>query len=98
MSRLNKLFGKPKQFTIGGEILDIKPLSIQHLDLLLDLESDKTRPEALKKLISLTLKAAVPEATDDEISQVCFQHFKELTDAIMNVNGLDKESAKAVKE
>jgi hypothetical protein len=89
MSRLSKLLGQPKECTIGGETFTIHPLKIGELDLILGLENEKTRGQNLKKIICITLKRAVPDATDDEIDRVAITHFRELTEAIMEVNGLE---------
>ena len=89
MSRLERLFAKPKEIEIGGEKLNISPLTVEHIDLLMDLEDKDKRANALKKIVKITLKNAVPEATDDEVNKVAIKYFKELTQAIMEVNGLN---------
>ena len=92
MSKLSNLLGKPKTFTIGSEELELKPRTLKDLDLLMDLTSEEKKAEALKKLINLTLKDSIPDATDEEIDQVGIQYFKELSEAIVEVNGLDAGS------
>jgi len=92
MSKLSRLIGSPKKVTIGGEELELKPLSIKYLDLILDLEDDNKRTDSLKKLIRETLKKAVPDASDQEIDNVSIQYFKELSEAILSVHGMDKQA------
>lgn len=91
MSKLAKLLGKPKKYTIGGEELEFKPRKLKDLDLLMDLAEENKRSDALKKLIKVTLKEAEPEATDEELDGIAFTYFDELTRAILDVNGV-KES------
>jgi len=88
MSRLSKLLGKPKEVEIQGEKLLFKPLTVKDIDLIMDLESESKRATAMKKIIAKTLKEAVPDATDEEIESVAIENFAQLTDAIMEVNGL----------
>jgi hypothetical protein len=42
----------------------------------------------MRELIKRTLKDAVPEATEQEIDSVAFKYFKDLSEAIADVNGL----------
>ena len=91
MSRLSKLFGKAKEFEIGGEIFEIKPLSIAHLDLVMDMSNPAKASASMKKVINLTLKQSVPDATEDEINNVAMQYFKDFSEAISDVNGLKQQ-------
>jgi hypothetical protein len=94
MSRLSRLLGKPKECKVGGEVLMIYPLGMEDIDLVMQMEKEDKRPEAFRKIIIKTLKKAVPDATDAEINQLSFSYFKDITSAIMEVNGLsesDKE-------
>ena len=48
----------------------------------------------MKELIKRTLKEGVPDATDEEIDKISLQHLTELSNAIVDVNGLkDDKSA-----
>ena len=93
MSKLSNLTGKPKTFTIGGEEINLKPRTLKDLDLLMELTNEDKKAEALKKLISLSLKEAIPDATDEEVDAVGLQYFKELSEAIVEVNGLNDTSS-----
>ena len=88
MSKLSKLMGKSKEVIISGETFMFKPLTVDNLDLMMNLENENKRANAMKEIISLTLKEAVPDATPEEIKGIGIKHFKALSDAIMDVNGL----------
>lgn len=90
MSKLSKLLGNPVDVEIGGEIFTLKPLTVKNMDLIMALEDERRKAGALKEIIRLTLKEAVPDASDEELEGVSFTHFKALTDAILVVNGLDE--------
>jgi hypothetical protein len=92
MSKLSTLIGKPKTFKIGEIELELKPRTLGDLDLIFDLQDDAKRGTAMKKLIKDTLKDAVPDATEEELNGMSFKYFKELSNAIVEVNGLDATS------
>jgi len=89
MSKLSKLLGKSKTYTIGEVELEIKPRTLSDIDLIMDMDNDEKRGQAMKELVKRTLKDAVPDATDDEIDKVAFEHFKVLSEAIVEVNNLN---------
>lgn len=89
MSKLSSLVGKPKTYTIGGVELEIKPRSMSDLDVIMQLETEPGI--AMKELVKRTLKDAVPDATDEEIAKVGLEHFKAISDAIVEVNGLSDD-------
>ena len=90
MERIEKLFGKGKQVKIGDLEIEIKPLTVKDIDLVMDMTDEGKRTEATAKLIRLTLKEAIPEATEKQLDKVSFEHIKTLMNAIMEVNNLDK--------
>jgi len=90
MSNLSNLVGKSKKFTIGGIEINLKPRTLKDIDLIVELaEGGQKKAEALKKLIAVSLKESIPDATDDEINQIGIQYFKEISEAIVEVNGLN---------
>ncbi len=93
MSKLNSLMGKAKTFKIGDIELEIKPRTMKDIDLIMDLSIEEKRGEAMKELIKRTLKDAVPDATDEEIDNVAFEHFQVLSESIIEVNGLKNETS-----
>jgi len=93
MSKISQLMGKSKTFTIGGIELEIKPRTLKDLDVIVDLSDEKKKGLALAELIRRTLKDAIPDATDDELASIGIEHFKTLSEAIVEVNGLSKENA-----
>lgn len=92
MSKLESLIGKPKTYKIGGIDLELSPRRLEEIDLLLDISDSAKRGEAMKELIKRTLKEAVPDATDEEINKVSFNHFQKLSEAILEVNGLNAKT------
>ena len=93
MSKLSNMIGKSKTFTIGGVEMELKSRTLKDMDLIVELSEEGKKVEALKKLISITLKESIPDATDEEISNIGIKHFKEISEAIINVNGLSPENA-----
>ena len=90
MSILNQLHGKPKTYLVGGIELELKPLRLDDMSLMaIDQNAtQKQQTEASMLLIKKTLKESIPDATDEEINNIGFQYIEELTNAIMDVNGL----------
>jgi hypothetical protein len=89
MSKLDKFLAKAKTYTIGGEELELKPLTVKDIDLLMKLEKEAERGDALKEIIKKTLMN-VEGATEEKIDEMSLEHFTELVNAIMDVNGLEK--------
>ena len=89
MSRLNKLLGKSKEYMIGDEKLVISPLSMENIELVMDLSKPEKATGAMNKIVKLTLKQAVPDATDEEIDRLPLSIFKQISEAISDVNGLN---------
>ena len=89
--------GKPQQFSIGGEELMFKPLTMKHIDLLMAAGNDnqEKQAKALAQIMRITLKEAVPDASEEEIEGVAINHFQELSDAIMEVNSLSNDRVKS---
>lgn len=94
MSKLSSLVGKSQTFTIGGVELELKPLNMENLDLIANLEDESKRVVAMKKIIAITLKQAVPDATDEEIAHIGLTYLQDVSDAIVKVNGLKDVSRK----
>ena len=92
MSKLSNLIGKSQTFTIGEVELELKPLKMENLDLLAELEDESKRINAMKKIIAITLKDAVPDATDEEIANLGMTYMQQITDAIVEVNGLSPKN------
>ena len=83
--------GKPKEYTIAGEKFLFKPLTVKELDLFLDMGTESKKAAAMKKIVSISLKQAVPEATDEEIESIGVEFFEQITSAILDVNGMNKD-------
>ncbi|HUU86740.1 MAG TPA: hypothetical protein VMX17_03210 [Candidatus Glassbacteria bacterium] len=88
MSKISNLIGKSKTFKIGDLELEIKPRTLKDLDLFMEFSNEGQRGEAMKKLIKMTLKDAVPDVTEEELDQVGMKYFNVISQAILEVNGL----------
>ena len=89
MSKISSLIGEAKKYKIGDVELEFKPRTLEDIELIMAIaEEGEARAKGMKDLIFKTLKEADTEATDEEINAVALTHFKELTEAIIDVNGL----------
>lgn len=89
MSKLSNLLGKSKTFKIGDIDLELRPLKFEHMDLLAKLDNPESRIEAMREIIKVTLKQAVPDATDEEIQELGITYLMDISNAIAEVNGLN---------
>jgi len=94
MSKLSSLIGKSQTFKIGDIDLEFKPLKFENMDLLAKLDNPNERVSAMKELIRITLKEAVPDATNEEIEKLGISYLLEITQAIQEVNGLQNVQSK----
>jgi hypothetical protein len=90
MSKLDKFLAKPKEYTINGEKFTLKPLKVKNLDILSKMAKKDNQGEAIREVITLTLKESIPGATDDEIDNMGMNYAVNFLDAIIDVNGLEK--------
>lgn len=95
MSKITQFVGKPKTFKIGEVELVIKPFTVNDINLFVDMQDSDKRADALKQMIRLTLKQSIPDATDEEIDSFGLQYFKEVIDAILQVNNMEKYANEA---
>ena len=89
MSKLQRFLGQSKTFKIGEEDIEIQPLTVKNLDILMGLSKKGEEHLALDRLIRVTLKKSVPDSTDEEIDNISLEFFKELMDAILEVNNME---------
>lgn len=94
MSKLSKFLAKPKVCKIGDEELEIHPLTFGDIDIILKLEDESKKGEALLDLVTKTLKKSIPDCTDDEIKGMSIEYLEEVLNAVMSVNKLDDSGAK----
>jgi hypothetical protein len=95
MSILSNLSGQSKKVKIGNIELDIKARTLADVELFVDMGTDDKKGKAMKELVRRTLKDAVPDATDEEIDKIGLEHFKPISEAIVEINGLKPENAAA---
>ncbi len=99
MSKLNALMGKPQTFKVGDIELELKPLTVDELNLF---SFDQSMPvekqtEMTKELIKKVLKKSVPDATDEEIDNISLEHLEELMNAIMKLHKFSTDDGKMQK-
>jgi len=90
MSKLSYLQGKAKTYKIGEVELELKPLTVDELELFTidDKAPVEEQMKSSKALISKVLKNSLPDATDEEIKNVSLEHLQELMNAIMDLHKL----------
>lgn len=88
MSRLSRLAGKPEDVTIAGEVFTIHPFCVSDMGSIRGIEEN---PEKMVDIVKKTIKASVPDATEEEINAVGMKHFNEFSLAILKVNGINPE-------
>ena len=100
MSELSKLAGKGKKIKIGEIELNIKPLTVNDMDLMMAMskEGSSEQLEAMRELVKKVLKEAVPDSTDEEINNVSVEHLTSIMEAISEVNGLEKKENELIKK
>ena len=92
MSELGKLAGKSLKVRIGEADLVLIPLKFREREVIAGLfssTSPKEQMEATMEFIKKVLKNSYPESTDEELENVSFEHFTELSRAVMKVHGLE---------
>ena len=89
MADIKKLLGKGKEYTIMGETFILKPLNVEHIDLIFDMQNEAKKAQSMKKLMLLYMAQCYPEATEEERAEaLTFNVLNELMEAVMDVNGL----------
>lgn len=99
MSRLSALQGKPKKYKIGELELELKPLTVEELEIF-SVDQDapmEKQMESSKKMIARVLKKSVPDTTDEEINSVSLEHLETLMNAIMDLHNMGKGSSQVDK-
>lgn len=88
MGRFDRLKAKTKKVEIGGEEFVLKPLKFKHLDAFMKTADESKRTEAIKEIITLTMKESYPDEEFD-IDEISMEFLEELTKAIFSVNGIN---------
>ncbi len=88
MSKLGYLQGKPQKVKIGEIELELKPLTVDELELFSidDKAPVEEQMKTTKKLVYTVLKKSVPDATDEEINNISLEHLQDLMNAIMKLH------------
>lgn len=93
-----KLMGQAKEYDIGGVKLVLQPLTVKELGVLMKTAKPDTQAEGMTELLTKTLKKSYPETTDEEIQNISLEHFQKLTEAMLDVNGIDIKKLNPMKE
>lgn len=98
MSKLSQLQGKPQVFKIGDIELELKPLTVDQLELFsIDSDNKEKQMESSKKMIFEVLKNSYPDATDEELKNISLEHLTELMNAIMELHKLSEGDSRLQK-
>jgi len=92
---ISVLFGKEKSFNIAGQEFKLKPLELSDAEIFVKMDKDETKGEAIKELVSRTLKKSYPDLKEEDIDKISLEHLEELTKAIMEVNNFDTKALKS---
>lgn len=88
MGRFSNLTqGKGKTVHIGEYAFEIKPLTGEHLGLLMEM-GDGKNTDAMKELIYIVLKKADNTITKEDVNEIPLKQLTELMESIMEVNEL----------
>ena len=92
MSKLSYLQGKPQKVKIGEIELELKPLTLDDLELFsIDANAPIEQQTIMsKKLIAKILKDAVPDATPEEINKISMEYLSDIMKAITKLNKLSE--------
>lgn len=99
MSKLAALQGKAQKFKIGEVELELKPLTVDEIELF-SIDDSVPLDEQMKqtkKLMTKVLKNSVPDATDDEINNISLEHLEPIMNAIMKLHNMDKDTGQKIK-
>jgi len=98
-AKLSRLFGKEGKLELeDGSYIPIKPLTLDDIDVVIDLENPEKRSNAIKEIVKRTLKRAYPDASDEEIKQVSMQYFEKLVNKIVEVSNLKVKGIKGASK
>jgi len=90
MGKFDRFVGKPKKVKIAGEEFELKPLTLKDLNVFLRTAKEEDRADAMKDIITLTMKNSYPEE-EFEVDKVSVEFLEELTKAIFEVNNIKME-------
>jgi len=87
MGRFDRMKAKPQKVDIGGEEFVLKPLTMKHLDAFMKTANDEERTQAVKDIITLTMKESYPDE-EFNIDEISVEFLEALTKAIFKVNNI----------
>jgi len=93
MSKISNFTVQSQKVKIGDFEIEIKPLTLEDMDLILDLKNKQTEAEAKKKLIKKILKSNYPDATEKEINTFPLRFCELIINAILKMNIIENEES-----
>ncbi len=88
MSKLSQLLEKPERVTIGNVEMDLYPLTADDLVQIGIVDENNPDPVAVKRMIRVVLKKAVPDVTEEEINNFPAKYINELAKHIQRINNV----------
>jgi len=90
MGRFDRMKAKAKTVKIGGEEFVLKPLTLKHLDAFMKTANEEERTQAVKDIISITMKESYPDEEFD-VDEISVEFLEELTKVVFEVNNIKVE-------
>lgn len=90
---LEKFLGKKKDYSIGGEQLTLKPLSVKDMDLLLSVGSGKGEPDPTK-VRDFVVKVLENSYPGEDVGDISLAHLQPLLEACLDVHGFGVDTPK----
>ncbi len=90
MSEARKLMDLPVKIKVGDLELNVRPFSIDDLELFAvdDKDPIEKQMRVVKEMVTKVLKEAIPDITDEEIKSISIRRFNELVTKIMEINDM----------
>jgi len=89
MADIKKILGKPIKINLSEDVeIELKPLTVSNLDIILDLQQESTKKQAMKELLEIYIKQAFPDATKEELESVPINILVKIMEKVIEVNGL----------
>jgi len=99
LEEIKKLYTKQKTYKIpleeGVANITLKALSIDEIGVM---NIDKNSTPAEIAVVAKAMFAKCMDMTEDEVSKISVKHLTAIFDAVMDINGLDKETDPNVKK
>lgn len=89
MGKFNYLLGKAKEIKIGDEVFKLRPLTARHMDVFMDVDKD-SQAEMIFKIVTASLQQTDETIIIDDVKELPLPIFQEISEAVMEINELNK--------